>query len=79
MLRTNKHLMELDLNYNSIGPYSHILFRELAEGNKSIKEIDLSWNSMGGRLHSRTPAAIAYAFEKNERIKHLDLSFNNLT
>ena len=79
LLTTNTTLKRLDLHWNTIGGETAVgLFNGLSE-NIYLEELDLSWNSLGSGGSGEICRAICRCFGENERIKHMDLSYNYLS
>lgn len=79
MLRYNSSLVHLDLHWNSIRTEgATMLFEGLAQ-NDNLKVLDLSWNSLGRESSQEALKALGKCLKVNSTLKHLDISYNNLT
>lgn len=72
-LKINRTLMTLNLSNNNIGEKGGEYFAKQIFNGAVVRRIDLSKNSLG-RI---TALALTEAFEINNKITHLDLSWNN--
>ena len=53
VIETNKHIVSLDLSWNSISPANMIKILEVLSKNRKLQSINLSWNSISDQTYSK--------------------------
>jgi hypothetical protein len=79
MLKYNSSLTHLDLHWNCIRTEGAKLLFEGLSQNDSLSVLDLSWNSLGREATQDSIKSLGKCLKTNTTLRHLDISYNNLT